>query len=279
MKTSKHPKALDSSLNAATLAEAYDGVAAEIAAVPDEWLIRMALDVPRATQIGFGAAERVDELLPMLAGLSYYDVTPARKLRTYAAASLHTHLVAMNPSPGKSRRLPKLLAEGRKLRGDLMKSADTLAHFGLVSARQVANIRAGTGHLDMASDLSALAVLHGEVWSEVKDKVPITHAMVDRAAALGLDLQIALGIREVERSGLPRSEARKLRARAFTLFARAYDACRRGVTFLRWDEGDVDWYLPSIYVRRQHRPKPRAHAVESRPEPEVEEVTDAEAAQ
>jgi hypothetical protein len=38
-----------------------------------------------------------------------------------------------------------------------------------------------------------------------------------------------------------------MRARAFTLFTRAYDDARRAVIFLRWHEGDADSIAPSLH--------------------------------
>ncbi len=46
-----------------------------------------------------------------------------------------------------------------------------------------------------------------------------------------------------------------MRARAFTLFSRAYDQVRRAVNVLRWDEGDADSIAPSLYAGRGGRGK------------------------
>jgi hypothetical protein len=271
----------DSSFNATTLAEAFHAVRAEAAAIPEAFIVRMNMNVPRATQIGFGAAERIDELLPMMEQLSFFDPTPVRKVRTYAAAALHAHLVANNPNPGQNKNLPAMIAECRELRTNLLVGVQALAHFGLVSADRVAEIRRSNGHLAKAGDLSALAVLMEDAWSEVKDKVPVTRAMVERAGELGLALQIALGIRAVERGTVSKSEARDIRARTFALFARAYDACRRGVTFLRWNEGDVDWYVPSLYGNRVRRPatRRRSPVAVAQPVAAAFAVSEAEAAE
>ena len=244
------PRPPDSPLTAATLAEAYRSVEHEILAIPKDQLVRISVDIPRAVQIAFGAAERLDELLPMLEELSFYDPGPARRLRTHAAAALHAHLVATNLGPTRDRRLPALLEEARELRSNLMVGAESLAHFGMLPTEQVAALRAGTRRVDLASALSTLSVMLGEVWTEVEDKVPITRAMVARAAELGLALQVALGVRRLPRDPLASREAKMLRAQAFTLLTRTHDACRRGVTFLRWGQGDVDWYVPSLYLRR-----------------------------
>ena len=40
------------------------------------------------------------------------------------------------------------------------------------------------------------------------------------------------------------------RQKAFTLFVKAYDHARRAVSFLRWNEDDVDTIAPSLYAGR-----------------------------
>ncbi len=41
-----------------------------------------------------------------------------------------------------------------------------------------------------------------------------------------------------------------LRARTYTLLVNAYTHCRRGVTFLRWSQRDVERFLPPLFARR-----------------------------
>jgi hypothetical protein len=140
------------------------------------------------------------------------------------------------------------------MREDMLRSAELLAHFGFFSAERVAAIRSGLGYADMADDLLALGRLFGETWPQVSGKVPITRAMVDRAPVLGTQLHKALAQREVEDSPLMVSGDRKyVQAQAFALFAHVYDEARRGVTFLRWREGDAQRFMPSLYPHRPRR--------------------------
>ena len=43
------------------------------------------------------------------------------------------------------------------------------------------------------------------------------------------------------------------RVRAYTLFVRAYDQCRRAATYLRWGEEDADEIAPSLFANRGGR--------------------------
>jgi hypothetical protein len=63
------------------------------------------------------------------------------------------------------------------------------------------------------------------------DLKKVTHLNLYAAAALYAHLVV------------PLVDPKRLRARAFTLFAQAHDEALRGVSFLRWYEGDWDTFL------------------------------------
>lgn len=236
-----------------TAPQAFSAIQTEIDAVPESALIPINLDIPRAVERGLGVANRMGEWLPFLAQLPFFDVRPVEGLHVYALAALHAHLMATEPVQGLTP-LTELLVEAGPLREDLLLTAEILARRGLASAKQVAAIRSGLGHVDTANDLVALGELFDEAWSRIHDKVAVTKEMVDRAGALGIELHTALGVRQIDRtSSGPQTERRLTRAQAFTLFTKAYDACRRGMSFLRWGHGDVDDLVPSLYARRARR--------------------------
>ena len=97
----------------------------------------------------------------------------------------------------------------------------------------------------------ALAALFSEAWQRVQNKTTVEWAQVERASTLGPELLVALGIRNQPGVPEPRaSDPMIRRARAFTLLVKAYDACRRGVSYLRWEEKDVDAIAPSLFAAR-----------------------------
>lgn len=79
----------------------------------------------------------------------------------------------------------------------------------------------------------------------------MTASELDQAETLANRLEIALGVKEQGPAGAP--EASHTRNKAFHVFLKAYDAARRVVTFLRWNEGDVDSIAPSLYAGRFSR--------------------------
>ena len=65
---------------------------------------------------------------------------------------------------------------------------------------------------------------------------------------------IALGAKEQPGVKTPDpSNVAERRSRAYTLFVRAYDQCRRAAAYLRWNEGDADEFAPSLFTSRGPR--------------------------
>jgi hypothetical protein len=258
--TRKSLKSLSSILTLETLiaqgaAKAFESVREEIAAVPTDTLHPINLDIPPAARRGLVVTERLVQLFPELSSMSHLDFAKVEKLPTYALALLWAHEQAQTPDE-RAVPLAELLAEAVPLRADLLRTAEMLAHFGLVSSERVAFIRSGNGHADTAADLQALGALLGDAWPTIANKVAITRAQVDRAIPLSAQLQRAIGVREANPDPLvDRTDPRHVRAQAFTLFMGAYDECRRGVSHLRWHEGDAAEIVPSLYPRRGGRPK------------------------
>ena len=122
-----------------------------------------------------------------------------------------------------------------------------------------------------------MAALFKEAWASVEEKTAVTREEFERAAVLGTQLHAALGARQVGAEGRTGSqELWKARQRAFSLFVRAYDECRRGVVFLRWHEGDADRYVPSIYRKRRRAVVVEEEGTEVTPELDEAPVTEAE---
>lgn len=236
-----------------TAPQAFASIRTEIEAVPSDALVRINVDIPRAARCGLVAAEHVEPLWPDLAELRQFDVRPVRLLGTYSLALLHSHDL-VREGGSELPPLSVLVAEATPIREGLLRTADLLAHYGIISAERVAAIRAGSGYADLADDLLALGRMFVELWPRVCDKVIATRLEVDRAIVLSAQLQRALALHDAEQNPLTRHTSRRhVRAQAFTLFYRAYEETRRGVTFLRWYEGDARGIVPSLYPRRPRR--------------------------
>ena len=90
--------------------------------------------------------------------------------------------------------------------------------------------------------------------------------MRERSAARTAELQrvdelaagILAGLRRRATPDPAVEAAADMRNRAFTLFTRGYDQVRRAVVFLRWNEGDADQLVPSLYAKHHRARKKRA---------------------
>jgi hypothetical protein len=154
-------------------AQAFAELHDEIMAVDEDSLISISVDISVAHEIALAAADRIDELMPALVRLPDLDLDRIRKLRMYAAACEHAHVLATSPAQDDVR-LRRLLDEGVKLRKDLLTTAEFLAHFGEVSQERVDSIPAGIGHVDIAPAIEKLGVLFEEsgiAWSHASRSV------------------------------------------------------------------------------------------------------------
>ncbi|AUX37251.1 MULTISPECIES: hypothetical protein [Sorangium] len=230
-------------------AEAFAQIEPELDRI--EKVVPINVDIPRAVAVAVGAVPHLKALRArFLEELPRFPIEALDKLMSYALGAWYAHLLALPAGPGQDGLKP-LLEEASALRADLLVAAEALAHKGFVDAGRVAEIRSGNGHLDTANDLVALAALFGESWGAVKHKTTVEWPDVERASKLGPELLVALGARN--QPGVPAPKAADpadRRARAFTLLVRAYDQCRRGVTYLRWVEGDYDAIAPSLFAGR-----------------------------
>lgn len=249
---------------------AFEAVREEILAVPTQSLVRRNLNIPRAARRGLMVAERIAPLHAELSIMSHLDHPKILKLPTYALAMFYAH-EQVGVAERAEVSLADLLVQATPLRADLLKTCEMLAHFGIVSAERVEQIRAGQGHADLASDLLAMGLLLGGIWPAIKDKVVVTREQVDVAIPLSAQLQRAIGVREgggedplVEPRG-----ARHVRAQALELFVGSYEECRRGVSHLRWYHGDATIIVPSLYPGRSTSRKSGEDTVVEEPAPEA----------
>lgn len=233
---------------------AFARVGREMAELDGDKLAAINVDIPRAVVTALGALPALLALRPrIVAELPKFPIASLDKLHTYALAAWYAHLLSLPPAPPENAH-KGLVDKAAALRSDLLVAAEALTHRNLLDSKHVAQIRSGKGHIDMASDLVALATLFTNNWADVTGKTAVTLEEIERAAALGPELLIALGVREQAPERSP-SQIADQRRRAFTLLVRAYDDCRRAASYLRWSEGDAAKLAPSLFAKRSKTPK------------------------
>jgi len=245
----------DSSRNAAI---AFERVKDEMAALHADELVRINVDIPRAVATALGALPALIALRPTIVKtLPTFPLEAIDKLETYALAAYYAHIVSLSGDEADNE-YAALVEEATALRRTLLVAAEALAHRGLLDSSAVARIRSGQGHLDLAGDLVALADSFRDAWPAVGTKTAITRAEVDRAASLASLLMAAIGARSSKKR--EPSIVKDQRRRAYTLLARAYDECRRAVSYLRWSHGDAGTIVPAFAGPRSKRKKRSASA-------------------
>ncbi len=85
------------------------------------------------------------------------------------------------------------------------------------------------------------------------DVGPVRRLAVYAAAALHAEMTLDRACTPVRPGAIdawlaPRND----RARAYTVLVRAYDQCRRAVTFLRWCHGDAEQWVPPLHPVHAH---------------------------
>lgn len=241
---------------------AFQNTQSQRAALDPSELAPINVDIPRAVSTALGTLGALRELRPaILEHLPKHRLDALDRLGELGLAAWFAHLRAL-PRAGAPSTAQLLVDEATPLRQHLLVAAEALAHVGLVESAKVAEIRSGAGHVDLAGDLVALAALFSDHWDEVCGKTAVRREDIERAATLGPELLVAAGERESTQA-TSTAEAQDQRARAFTLFLRAYDECRRAVSYLRWREGDANAITPSLFANRSGSRKPGADTGEA----------------
>jgi hypothetical protein len=235
-------------------AEAFAKIEPELAALDAEALAPPPADFGASVNAALAAAPRIlAHREEMAEQLPKHPIALVDKLETYAQAAWYAHLLHTYSSNGPEA-LKALVEEATKLREGLLIAAEALAHRNLLDADAVARIRKGSGTADTAGDLGALAALFKDSWGKVSAKTAVERTEIERAAELGPAVMVAMHARK--HAGKP-IDTEAQRARAFTLLANAYDACRQALAYLRWKEGDADAIAPSLTKKKPGR-KPGA---------------------
>jgi hypothetical protein len=136
-----------------------------------------------------------------------------------------------------------------RLRGTLHGDVVALIRRGLIPEEAMAGYRALRGFENVAGDLELLVRVLKQNRERIHGRCATRPIEITRAAVLAS--RVRIGLERRDQGSFRIDGAADLRARCFTLFARAYDEIRRAVVYLRWHEGDADDIAPSIYAARR----------------------------
>jgi hypothetical protein len=238
--------------NETLVAEAYERVKGEMAALSVAELTVPKLDVQAAVRAVLGSLSEIRKLKEALCGaLTGFDVVSFDKLEDYTLALSHSNakhqLATEEPT-----ELEELYEEAGKLRERLVMVAKVLVPWGLFSARKVDQLKNGNGYNNVAQDLQALSAAFEEAWPKIEGKSPMTMDDVKTASHVSLRLTRLVGEREQLAAAL--AGATEQRQRAFTLFFRTYEEIRSSIAYVRRHHGDAEDIAPNLYTAARARP-------------------------
>jgi hypothetical protein len=232
------------------LREAVQKVRPQMDALEPDDLLTINLDPLAAASTALGALPRILPFRRELLGLPGFDIKHLDNLETYALASTQTQTVFLGSSM-PPERLADLVDEATRLREQLLSDATALAHRGLLNSAKLSTLKGSVGFRNVASDVLTLANMIRGNWATVSGKTGVTEVELDRAEIIGDRLINDIGVREQAPAAAPTAAVE--RQKAYTLFIRAYDQLRRGMIYLRWNEGDADDIAPSLYGGRKRK--------------------------
>jgi len=150
------------------------------------------------------------------------------------------------PGTRSTGDIAKKLHRLGELRKKLITAADALVLADLFPAKDVADIHAGKGRLDEASDCVALAFLFRTYAKKIAGKTAVTKAEIAEADALGSELLVTLKPKGAPRTRTEKAQqAADVRDRLWALVRQRYDALWRACAYL-YGEADVAKKCPPL---------------------------------
>lgn len=175
----------------------------------------------------------------------------------------------------KEKELPKLLAAAGPLKRKLFRAADYLWGEDDEAGLIIAEIRSGTGYLDLADDLMALANLFDARWGEVAGRTLVEEEDLGEARAIATAIAAAYGGNPHD----PDAESlRDLRTRAFHYLYTGVEEVRAAAAYVHRNDPVRLADYPSLFAwRRRRKSAPSAPPQEERtPAPEAPTPADDE---
>jgi hypothetical protein len=235
----------------ALVADGYERVKGDLAAVPVDQLVQINLDIQQGTRTILGALPEMQALRErIVAELPAFDIAAFDKLEDYVQALRYAQtgfLIASQPPDD----LEQLLEDGGKLKARLEADARSLSLYGLFSAKKLEQLKGGNGLDNLAQDLELLSRALMDSWEQIQGKALTPLEDVQTAARIGLRLTRIAGLRDQGPARL--AAATELRMRAFTVVLRTYEEARAAIGYLRRSQDDLETIAPTLYPGKGRR--------------------------
>lgn len=226
--------------------KAQNTVQALLATLAPHEIITVNADVPEVVEQVLSVRGVMRELRPQIEQLSDTKIERYDALEAIAWA-LSDANTAYTVAPDVEDGLPEMLQRGVAMRSTLGANFVPLVAHGMLTAAQVSACSQEQGYRGVGTDLRGQVCLLRGLWKTIEGRTLLDAKQIDAAHALGTQLiegAAARGMREEARK-----EQGVARQKLFSLLVREYNEVRRAVAYLRWNEGDADELVPSLYAK------------------------------
>ncbi|MEI8256300.1 MAG: hypothetical protein WCJ30_11570 [Deltaproteobacteria bacterium] len=230
-------------------AGAFERHRAQIFAVARADMCATNVDPEDGVMVVLGAIPALAPLRDQLLALAHTPAWCVEQLESLAYAAWHAHLRAKEmPRQNDVAPIREAILAGRE---KLVVVTQLLATYGVIPRAGALAAVAPRGMREIALETSAAVARLMAVADAMERMTPMRRDEVQRIGEL-VTAMIAVSGRHptVAEGG---EDVAVTRWKAFTLLERAWDEVRRGVTILRWREGDAEEIAPALRRRRGRR--------------------------
>ena len=234
---------------------AYEKCKAEIAEAARGPLEALNVDIPFAVRVMLTACGNATPYREALAKLNL-DVVPTLETRAMALQYAQVLRQWTLETPTRVEDLAKDLIETRRL---LTSELELVRLRGIISAKAV-TLTGTTGYLDVAQDVQAICSAFLAAWDKVGPEIGGRIERVNERLVQAEQLIAAVAHAAEIKEKL--EGATLMRVAAWTLALKSYRDLDRGISFLRYHEGDAGEIVPSLFDNRA-----RSHKAAPEPTP------------
>lgn len=236
-------------INSSEIAPEILELLAELEAIPQQQIEPIRLDIMDATGKGQAVSEKVKLFRDRIAEeLGEGFAIHVDRLPKAALACSATHALHLTKVQGANAE--KLIVDMLQTRRVLSAEAQILVAKKKLSATTLAELVGGNGYKAACLDVLQLVAALRANWAAIESATPVTRAELEAAESLAHKVSAMLSDSELSTAS---PETADLRQRAYTFFIRTYDEVRRAMTFMRWEENDVDDFAPSLFAGRTRK--------------------------
>jgi hypothetical protein len=158
----------------------------------------------------------------------------------------------------------------------MQRAGESVADAGLIPMAQAVAMRGGASYHDLGIALSGWTdIFRGADLAQITAKSVVTEAMLVEASAIAQDIFAITGEHSLREEKI--AEVSDIRHRVFTVCVNRYEDMRRGATYMRWFEDDVEVFTPSLYSKGSRKtdakPVTPAAPVVAAPAPAIVDAT------